>query len=111
MSEPHLVALSTCPDRETAERIADALVGGHHAACVNIIPGLTSVYRWAGEVHHDPELLLVAKTTREAFPRLEAAIRENHPDELPEIIAVPIAAGLAGYLQWVTEQTAGAAAD
>lgn len=107
MSESHLVVLSTCPDRETAERIADALVTGHHAACVNIIPGLTSVYRWAGEVHRDPELLVVAKTTRAAFPRLESTIRENHPDELPEIIAVPVATGLAGYLRWVTEQTTG----
>ncbi|WP_435101009.1 divalent-cation tolerance protein CutA [Arhodomonas sp. AD133] len=106
MSEEHLVALSTCPDRETAERIAEALVAGHHAACVNIIPGLTSVYRWQGEVHRDPELLLVAKTTRAAFDELEAAIRAEHPDELPEIIAVPIAAGLEGYLHWVTEQTA-----
>ncbi|WP_440997632.1 divalent-cation tolerance protein CutA [Arhodomonas sp. SL1] len=105
MADDHLVALVTCPDREAADRIAETLVAGRHAACVNIVPGMTSVYHWDGEIQRDSELLLLAKTTREVFPRLEEAVRAAHPDELPEIIAVPIAAGLAGYLQWVTEET------
>lgn len=107
MPEAYLVALATCPDRETAERIAETLVAGRHAACINIIPGLTSVYRWAGEVQRDDELLLVAKTTEGAFARLRDAVVEAHPDELPEVIAVPITAGLEGYLRWVSEETHG----
>lgn len=105
MAGNHLVALSTCPDRETAETIADSLVAAGHAACVNIVPGLTSVYRWRGEVHRDPELLLVCKTTKTAYPGLERTILEMHPDELPEIVAVGVEGGLHDYLQWVSIQT------
>lgn len=105
MPTGHLVVLSTCPDRGTAERIADALVAEQHAACVNIVPGLTSVYRWQGEVHHDAELLLVIKTTEAAYPEAEATVRRLHPDELPEVVAVPLQGGLAGYLDWMTRET------
>ena len=105
MRSGHVVVLSTCPDRGTAERIADALVEERHAACVNIVPGLTSVYRWQGKVHHDAELLLVIKTTETAYSGAEATIRRLHPDELPEVIAVPLLGGLAGYLDWVTRET------
>lgn len=106
MSE-RIVTLTTCPTRDVAERLADALVEGRHAACVNIIPGLTSVYRWQGRIEHDEELLLVAKTTGDAYPGLERTVLALHPDELPEIVAVPVQGGLAGYLQWVSEETAG----
>lgn len=106
MAEP-VVTLTTCPARDVAERIASALVEERHAACVNIIPGLTSVYRWQGRIERGEELLLVAKTTREAYPGLERTVLRLHPDELPEIVAVPVQGGLAGYLQWVSEQTAG----
>lgn len=105
MSEEHLVVLSTCPNRDVAEEIAEALVEDGHAACVNIVPGLTSVYRWEGKVQHDRELLLVIKTTRAAMRRLEETILRLHPDELPEIVAVPITAGLNDYLHWVTLET------
>lgn len=98
-----LVGLCTCPDRASADRLADMAVGGGHAACVNIVPGLTSVYRWQGELCRDQELLLVMKTTREAWPGLEATLREAHPYELPELIAVPVVAGLPGYLRWVVD--------
>ena len=102
-----LVTLITAPQRSVAEAIAEALVARHHAACVNIIPGLTSVYRWAGRIERDEEWLLIAKTTTAAYAGLEACVLELHPDELPEIVALPVTGGLAGYLAWVDTTTAG----
>lgn len=95
----------TCPDRDTASGLARALVAENLAACCNVVVGLTSVYRWEGKVEEDPEVLLIAKTTRERYPALERSIQGNHPYELPEILAVPVTAGLAGYLDWVAEET------
>lgn len=100
------VVLCTCPDRDTAADLASRLVAEHLAACCNLIEGLTSVFRWEGKVEEDPEVLLVAKTTVERYPALERSLRDNHPYELPEIIAVPVVAGLPGYLAWVAEETA-----
>ena len=100
-----LVTLTTCPNRAVADALADALVERRHAACVNIIPGLTSVYRWEGRVERDEEWLLVAKTTAAAYAGLEACVLDLHPDELPEIVALPVETGLAGYLAWVGEET------
>ncbi len=105
MTSEHLVGLSTCPSMALAMEIADTLVEDGHAACVNIVPGLTSVYRWKGETHHDQEILLVIKTTREAWKRVEATVLRLHSEELPEIIAVPVSGGLSDYLAWVTYQT------
>lgn len=107
MADGHLVVLSTCPDRDSAEEIATALVEDGHAACVNVVPGLTSVYRWQGSTHHDSEFLLVIKTTRESYRRTEETILRLHPDELPEVIALPVEKGLSDYLHWVTLQTRG----
>ena len=101
-----LLVLSTCPDKHSAEAIATALVEGGHAACVNIVPGLTSVYPWQGRIERDSELLLLAKTTAEAYPRLEETVRRLNPNELPEIIALPVERGLSSYLDWVSQQTA-----
>ncbi|MCP1673181.1 periplasmic divalent cation tolerance protein [Natronocella acetinitrilica] len=105
MADEHLLGLSTCPDRALAEEIAGELVERGHAACVNIVPGLTSVYRWRGETHRDEEVLLLMKTTRQAWPALQATVLELHSEELPEIIAVPVTGGLSDYLAWVTYQT------
>ncbi|MCH8506149.1 MAG: divalent-cation tolerance protein CutA [Ectothiorhodospiraceae bacterium] len=105
MDAEHLVGLSTCPNMTLAKEIADTRVEDGHAACVNIIPGLTSVYRWKGETHHDQEILLVIKTTRGAWKRMEATVLRLHTEELPEIIAVPVSGGLSDYLAWVTYQT------
>lgn len=105
MSSEHLVGLSTCPNPAVATEIADTLVDEGLAACVNIIPGLTSVYRWKGEVHRDQELLLVMKTTRQVWRKLEETVLRLHPDELPEIIAVPVTSGLSDYMAWITYQT------
>ncbi|MDX1529053.1 MAG: divalent-cation tolerance protein CutA [Gammaproteobacteria bacterium] len=100
---PYRIVLCTCPDMGTAQELAKRLVASRLAACVNIMPGLTSVYEWKGAVESDSELLLLAKTSEERYPALEKALREAHPYELPEIICVPIVAGLAGYLQWISD--------
>ncbi len=104
-SEEVLLALTNLPDQASAERLASALVEARAAACVNILAGCRSVYRWQGEVETASEVPLLMKTTRAAYPRLEKIVREHHPYELPEIIAIPVVAGLPGYLQWVAEET------
>lgn len=105
MDATHLVLLCTCPSMEVARRIAETLVEDGAAACVNVLPGLTSFYRWQGETHADAELQLIIKTTTETYPRAEQLIRQLHPYELPEIIAVPVVRGLSEYLHWMREQT------
>jgi periplasmic divalent cation tolerance protein len=102
---PIQLLFCTCPDTATAERIAEALVARRLAACVNILPGLTSIYRWQGAVERSSEELLLIKSTSERYEALEAAVRELHPYELPELIAVEAAAGLPPYLAWVVEST------
>lgn len=102
---PVLICLTTCPDRDTAERIASALVDERLAACVNIVPGLASVYRWQGEVQRDDELLLVIKTPRERFDALRERLPMLHPYELPELLAVEAVDGLPAYLDWVRAET------
>ncbi|MDH2915413.1 MAG: divalent-cation tolerance protein CutA [Gallionella sp.] len=103
MSEVLLV-LSNAPDRDTAERIATALVEANVAACVNVLAECHSVYRWDGKVEHAAEVPLLIKTTAEAYPRLEAELRKLHPYEVPEIIAIPVSAGLSAYLDWVATE-------
>ena len=100
-----LLGLTNLPDRAAAERLADTLIGTQLAACVNILAPCRSVYRWKGAVQHDEEHPMLIKTTRERYPELEKAIREGHPYELPEIIAVPIERGLPAYLAWVAAET------
>lgn len=105
MSDEHLVVLCTAPDRPTARSLAEMLVNERLAACVNIVPELLSVYRWEGRAETDSELLLIIKTRRGRYAALEEHLRQQHPYELPEIIAVPITAGLAGYLNWIDSST------
>lgn len=95
----------TCPDADTAQRIARTLVEQRLAACVNIVPGLRSLYRWQGEIHDDSECLLLIKTCASRIAPLTEAIRQLHPYELPEVIAVPVIAGLAPYLDWIRDST------
>ncbi|MSQ49247.1 MAG: divalent-cation tolerance protein CutA [Betaproteobacteria bacterium] len=99
-----LLVLTNLPDHAAAERLADALIEQRLAACVNILAPCRSVYRWQGAVQHEEEHPLLIKTTLEAYPALEAAIRAGHPYELPEIIAVPIERGLPAYLDWVASE-------
>ena len=100
-----LLVLTNLPSREAADRLADALVAQRVAACVNILAPCRSVYRWKDEVQHDEEHPVLVKTTRQRYAALEAAIRAAHPYELPEIIAMPVSAGLPAYLQWVADET------
>ena len=100
-----LLVISNTPDRATAERIAGELVASHAAACVNVLAECRSIYRWEGKVEHATEVPLLIKTTVEAYPRLEAELRKLHPYAIPEIIAIPISAGLPAYLDWVQAET------
>src|SRR5687767_3945792 len=100
-----LLVLTNLPDRAAAERLAETLIGRQLAACVNILAPCRSVYRWKGAVQHDEEHPMLVKTTAERYAALEQAIREGHPYELPEIIAVPIERGLPAYLDWVAAET------
>jgi periplasmic divalent cation tolerance protein len=100
-----LLVLTNLPDRAAAERLADALVEKRLAACVNILAPCRSVYRWKDAVQHDEEHPVLIKSTTDAYPALEAAIRAGHPYELPEIIAVPVERGLPAYLDWVAAET------
>jgi periplasmic divalent cation tolerance protein len=107
VSTTALVVLCTCPDEAAAERIATTLVEEQLAACVNRIPGIASIYRWQGKVCRDSEHLLLIKTTRERFEALRERVVALHPYELPEVIAVDIAAGHAPYLDWIKSSTTG----
>lgn len=105
MSADVLLVVTNLPDRASAERVAHALIDNRAAACVNILAECTSVYRWQDKMESATEVPLLIKTTHTAYPRLEQLIRELHPYELPEIVAVPVSTGLPGYLQWVEEET------
>ena len=100
-----LVCHCTCPDLASAERLAEALVGERLAACVQVLPGLRSVYRWQGAMERADEVLLLIKTTRERLDAVAARIRALHPYELPELLAVEAAGGLPDYLDWVAAET------
>ena len=100
-----LICYCTCPEGHTAERIATVLVDERLAACVNIVPGLRSVYRWQGKVEAADEVLLLVKTLPEHYPRLQDRLRELHPYELPELLAVETEFGLPEYLRWVADET------
>ena len=102
MSE-RVVTLTTVATAEDAERIARSLVERRLAACVNVVPGVVSVYRWKGEVCRDEERLLVIKTRGDRLEALREALVGLHPYELPELVAVPIAAGHEPYLAWLDE--------
>jgi periplasmic divalent cation tolerance protein len=101
----HLLVLTTCPGSITAKQIAQDLVANDVAACVNIVPGLTSYFKWSNKVESDEELLLLIKTTSERLPAIKKKIKSLHPYELPEIIAVSIKDGLKEYLRWIEEST------
>lgn len=101
-----LVVLSTFPDAAAARAVAGTLVSGHLAACVNILPGVESIYRWQGKLETGAEVLAVIKTTAERYASLEARLRELHPYEVPEVVALPVSAVAENYLRWVSEACA-----
>jgi periplasmic divalent cation tolerance protein len=99
-----MTAMITCPP-DKAAALAEALVAEGVAACVNIVPGIESVYRWHGKLQRDTESLLIAKTTAGRFEALKQVVLKHHPYEVPEIIGLAVAAGHAPYLAWIVEST------
>jgi periplasmic divalent cation tolerance protein len=102
------VVLVTCPSAAEAKRIARAVVNTRLAACVNILPGtIQSIYRWKGKVESARERLLLIKTSRKRLAKLQSAVKRLHSYDVPEFIAMPIAAGSAAYLTWIEESVEG----
>jgi periplasmic divalent cation tolerance protein len=100
-----LLVVTNLPDAASAEKLAYQLVEARAAACVNQLAPCLSTYRWEGNIKISTEVPLLIKTTKNAYPRLEKLIREAHPYELPEIIAVSVTAGLPAYLDWIGGET------
>ncbi len=100
------LVLTTAPDRATAETLANGLVEGRLAACANIIPGISSIYRWHGAVEKADELLLTIITEDDKIEALTAWIIANHPYDVPKVVVLPIEAGSQAYLSWITESVA-----
>ena len=100
-----ILALSTAANVEEARRIARGLVDAGLAACVNVVPGITSVYRWKGNVEESAEVLLIIKTRQDLSAAVSAGLRELHSYELPEFITLPLTGGLPQYLQWIEDET------
>jgi periplasmic divalent cation tolerance protein len=101
-----LLVLFSLPDQAVAQQLARTLIDRRLAACVSVLAPCTSVYRWHGAVEEAAEVPVLAKTTASRYAELESALRELHPYELPEIIAVPVVRGLPAYLDWVAGETA-----
>ena len=99
--ENALVVITTAETLDDGERLARLLVEAELAACVQVLPQITSVYSWEGKVEQTGETLLLIKTTRAAYAELEAAIKQNHSYQTPEIVALPIEVGSAEYLNWL----------
>jgi periplasmic divalent cation tolerance protein len=100
-----LLVLTNVPDVTTAKAIARQLVEQRLAACVNILSGVQSVYQWQGAIEEADEVTLLVKTVQGRYAELEVAIKAAHPYQVPEIIALPITAGLPQYLDWITQET------
>lgn len=102
---PVSVVLTTTPDARSARRLSELLIRNKAAACVSVLPGVTSVYRWKGMVERSRECLLVIKTDSKEYPRLEKTLRAIHPYETPEIVELPARRGLRSYVDWVRQST------
>lgn len=103
--ESVLLVMTNMPDAASAESLARILVETRLAACVNCLPGVRSIYCWQGTIEHAEETTLLIKTVQARYAELEAAIRKNHPYEIPEIIALPPSAGWPPYLAWIAQET------
>lgn len=101
MSADLRLVLTTCGSREVADRLAGTLVERRLAACVNVLPGMTSTYRWMGKIERDTEVLVIIKTAETQLSAIESTVKAVSGYELPELVAVEIAGGSAGYLDWV----------
>lgn len=103
--EDIIIVFSTFPDRDAALKVAEALVEGGLAACVNLLPGVESIYKWKGETECTGEVLALIKTSAGIYPTLEARLKDLHPYDVPEIVAVPACRVHPAYAQWVREMT------
>ena len=99
-----IVVFSTCSTPEEARQIAHKLVGERLAACVNVVPGIRSFYRWKGAIEEANECLLVIKSSRELFDRLRLELERAHTYEVPEVMAVPVVEGAPNYLNWLEKE-------
>ena len=100
-----LVVIVTAPSEATAEQLAQALVQDRLAACVQVLPGVTSFYRWEGKLEKSDEWLMLIKTTRKNLSELTARLESMHPYEVPEVVALEVVGGADRYLGWVEEET------
>ncbi|MCL2824166.1 MAG: divalent-cation tolerance protein CutA [Polyangiaceae bacterium] len=100
-----IVLMCSVPNDEVALKISNALVEEHLAACVSTVPGLRSIYRWEGKICNETELLLLIKSVETKAIELAVRVKELHPYETPELIALPVVGGIAPYVRWVREQT------
>lgn len=100
-----IVALTTCASEAQARMLARILVSDRLAACVNIIPKVTSIYEWQNKIHEDTECLLVIKTTQPQIEALKRVLIENHDYDLPELIFMEVDGGSHDYLRWLSDQT------
>lgn len=103
--QSQVVVLVTCPDRNVAEDIASKLIEENIAACVNVLGGVTSLYRWEGRIERDTEVLLIIKTRLELLAAVETRVASLHPYDVPEVIGLPIAGGSEKYLHWIDSST------
>ena len=101
-----LCALCSCPDTETAHALAEQLVGNHLAACVNVIPSVTSFFQWEGRLEKDSEVLLIIKCAERSWQDLHDFLAAEHPYDNPEIIALPVCQGSNSYIDWVLAECA-----
>ena len=102
-----VLVLTTADSEDLAKRLADALLKRHQAAAVNIVPGITSVFRWKGRVKRVPEILLLIKTIETRFEAVSATIRELHGYEVPSVFAIPAHKVEDAYLRWIVESVTG----
>lgn len=100
-----MIALSTTPDEETAANIAETLVNEHLAACVQVLAGATSYYRWQGRLEKSDEKLLIIKTSRDRLDELISRVESLHPYDVPELVAVEVTGGAKKYLDWIAQET------
>jgi periplasmic divalent cation tolerance protein len=107
----NILVMSTANTLELAQEIAFALVQAHEAACVNIIPGIRSIYRWEGEICNDGEFLILIKSSAERFEAIRTRIRRSHTYQVPEVIAIPVTAGDPDYLSWLSSSIADPSSD
>jgi periplasmic divalent cation tolerance protein len=106
-ADDYILVMSTVSSQLEAGRIGEELINRKLAACVNIVPGITSYYRWGGNAQIGRELMLLIKTRSDNYKKVQEVIKEHHSYELPEVIALPIGAGDEQYLKWIDESSGG----